>query len=315
MKIGRVPLLLVLCSVTALLWLAFAKLAAPPLIESVYRGESLPVLNSLIKGQSQHPLTHYLQVWDKITTDAVIGLLRLWLVVMVMTSPSYFRWFMGEATPTTLGAILFLFLNLLFVFPVFIPNLSDIGGFDEAGYIESGRQLIQGRWPPYGQSPLASFLYALTYLPVQASPYWLIHSCAIGRFVLFVLLWLSAYLVAKQLSRISPPQLMLGLLLVSPVLASLVTNGSHALFAAMSALAFYQFLRFHHTENLKHLLASSGFVGLAALSRAGEGLILFFTLTVAAVLLARASKRSMNLLATCILPFSIIIGIYVTLHF
>src|SRR5215813_12201640 len=96
MNIGRVPLLLVLCCVTALLWLAFAKLAAPPLIESVYRGESLPVLNSLIKGQSQHPVSHYLQVWDKITTDAVIGLLRLWLVVMVMTSPSYLRWFMGK---------------------------------------------------------------------------------------------------------------------------------------------------------------------------------------------------------------------------
>ena len=187
--------------------------------------------------------------------------------------------------------------------------------FDEAGYIESGRQLIQGRWTPYGQSPLTSFLYALTYLPVQASAYWLVHSCAIGRFVLFVLLWLSAYLVAKQLSRISPPQLMLGLLFVSPVLASLVKNGSHALFAAMSALAFYQFLRFHHTENLNHLLAASVFVGLAALSRAGEGLILFFTLAVAAVLLGRASKRSMNLLATCIVPFSIIVGTYVSLHF
>jgi hypothetical protein len=315
MRMGRIPLLLILCCMTALLWLACAKLAVPPLIESVYRGESLPVLNPLIQGQSQYPVSHYLQVWDKITMDVIIGLLGFWLVVMVKTSPSYFRQFVGEATPGILGAMLLLLLNVLFVYPVFMPTLSDIGMFDEAGYIESGRQLIQGQWTPYGQSPLASFLYALTYLPVQASPYWLIHSCAIGRFILFLLLWLSAYLVAKQLSRISPPQLMIGLLLVSPVLSSLVRNGSHALFAAMSAFAFYQCLRFYYTANLNHLLMASIFVGLATLSRSGEGLILFFTLTVASVLLGRASKRVRDLLAICVVPFSITVGTYMTLYF
>jgi len=300
---------------TALLWLACAKLAVPPLIESVYRGESLQVLNPLIQGQSQYPVSYYLQLWDKITMDVVIGLLGFWLVVMVKTSPGYLRQFVGKATPGILGAILLLLLNVLFVYPVFMPTLSNIGMYDESGYIESGRQLIQGHWTPYGQSPLASLLYALTYLPVQASPYWLIHSCAIGRFILFVLLWFSAYLVAKQLSRISPPQLMIGLLLVSPVLSSLVSNGSHALFAAMSAFALYQCLRFYYTENLKHVFMTSVFVGLAALSRAGEGLILFFTLTVAAVLLGRANKRVRDLLATCVVPFSIIVGAYVTVYF
>ena len=99
---------------TALLWLACAKLAVPPLIERIYRSESLPVLNPLIKGQSQHPVSPYLQVWDKITTDVLIGLIFLFIVVIVMTSPSYVRRLVGEATPGTLGAIFLLCLNVLF---------------------------------------------------------------------------------------------------------------------------------------------------------------------------------------------------------
>ena len=102
LRMGRIPFLLVLCGITALLWLACAKLAVPPLIESVYRGESLPVLNPLIKGQSQFPVSHYLQKWDQITMDVVIGLLGFWLLVFMTTRPSYFRRFVGEATPGTL---------------------------------------------------------------------------------------------------------------------------------------------------------------------------------------------------------------------
>jgi len=105
MRMGRIPFLLVLCCITALLWLACAKLAVPPLIESVYRGESLPVFNALIKGQSQFPVSHYLQKWDRITIEIVIGLVGFWLLVIVTTSPFYFRRFVGEATPGTLGAI------------------------------------------------------------------------------------------------------------------------------------------------------------------------------------------------------------------
>src|SRR5919108_1286145 len=105
MRMGRVSFLLVLCCITVLLWLVSARLAVPPLIESVYRGESLPALNALIKGQFQHPVSHYLQVWDRITVDVGIWLIGFWLLVMATTSPFYFKRFVGEATPGTLGAI------------------------------------------------------------------------------------------------------------------------------------------------------------------------------------------------------------------
>jgi predicted DCC family thiol-disulfide oxidoreductase YuxK len=105
MRIGRVPFLLILCGLTVILWLVSAKLAGPPLIESVYRGESLSMLNPLIKGQSEFPVSHYLQKWDKLTISGVIGIIGFWLLLMATTSPFYFKRFVGEATPGTLGAI------------------------------------------------------------------------------------------------------------------------------------------------------------------------------------------------------------------
>ena len=56
MRMGRIRLLLVLMCISLVLWIAFAKLVVPPIIESAYRGESLPVLNSIINGQHVHPV-------------------------------------------------------------------------------------------------------------------------------------------------------------------------------------------------------------------------------------------------------------------
>jgi predicted DCC family thiol-disulfide oxidoreductase YuxK len=102
---GRIRFLLVLMCVSAGLWIAFAKLVVPPVIESAYRGQSLPFLNGLIKGQYWNPVGHYLQVWDSISTRVLLICLALWLLAMLMSSRAFFRRFVGEATPGTLGAI------------------------------------------------------------------------------------------------------------------------------------------------------------------------------------------------------------------
>src|SRR4051794_12335674 len=87
--------------------------------------------------------------------------------------------------------------HAVLVFSFFTPSLGDITGFAEAAYINSGRLLLDGILPPFGYSPLSAFFYALTYLPFQESPYWLIYSCSVGRLFLFGLLWSGAYLVAN----------------------------------------------------------------------------------------------------------------------
>jgi len=113
MRIGRIRFLLVLICVSAGLWIAFAKLVVPPIIESAYRGESLSILNNMIKKnmiqrQHENPISYYLQKWDRLTLHYLLNCLGICLLMLVVSSPTFlrrFRRFAGEATPGSLGAI------------------------------------------------------------------------------------------------------------------------------------------------------------------------------------------------------------------
>src|SRR5262249_4648117 len=98
-------LVLVFVFVSTLLWIAFATLAVPALIQSAYRGESLPIFNRMIRGQHVHPVGHYLRVWGGIATTLLFSWLGIWLLPIVMSTSVFFRRFVGAATPGTLGAI------------------------------------------------------------------------------------------------------------------------------------------------------------------------------------------------------------------
>ena len=104
---GRIRFLLVLMCVSAGLWIAFAKLVVPPIIESAYRGESLPFLNNMITAQHVNPISYYLQKWDRITIHYLLSGLGLFVILLVaaVSNPIFFRRFVGEATPGSLGAI------------------------------------------------------------------------------------------------------------------------------------------------------------------------------------------------------------------
>ncbi|MGH7380697.1 MAG: tetratricopeptide repeat protein [Candidatus Methylomirabilales bacterium] len=69
----------------ALVWVAFAWVVVPVVIESAYRGENLPFLNAFISGQAIHPVEYYLSVWEDISWRVfgvllVLGLIPLPLV-------------------------------------------------------------------------------------------------------------------------------------------------------------------------------------------------------------------------------------------
>jgi hypothetical protein len=85
---SRIRFLLVLMCVSAGLWIAFAKLVVPPIIESAYRGESLPFLNNLIKWQHIRSVDYYLQKWDGIATEILVSLLGLWLLALIAARAS-----------------------------------------------------------------------------------------------------------------------------------------------------------------------------------------------------------------------------------
>src|SRR5262245_60433218 len=179
-------------------------------------------------------------------------------------------------------ALIFI-LHMVLVLPVLTPNLKDIEGSDESLYFEAGRMVGANNLPAVDGYPITAFFYALTYIPVHESDFWLIHSCTIGRFVLFALVWVSSFLVAKRISDISSPLMMIGFLLLSPALTSLITNGNHALFTAISAFALAQIISFYQRKEITSLWIASVLVSLVLLTRMAEGtflLVAFITLSI-----------------------------------
>ena len=104
-NLGRIRLLLLLMCVSVGLWIVFAKFVVPPIIRTAYYGESLSFLNSMIQGQHINPVDYYLQKWDGRAAATLLSLLGFWLLALITSSPGFFRRFVGEATPGTLGAI------------------------------------------------------------------------------------------------------------------------------------------------------------------------------------------------------------------
>ena len=105
MTVGVIRLLLVLMVISLGLWIVFAKLVVPAVIESAYRGESWSFLNRMISGQATHPVGDYLQDWDRVTIPGLLSGLGFWLIALVISPPAFYRRFVGEATPGTLGAM------------------------------------------------------------------------------------------------------------------------------------------------------------------------------------------------------------------
>jgi hypothetical protein len=205
---------------------------------------------------------------------------------------------------------LFFLLHVVLTLPILTPNLKDIGAFDEASYVQMGRTFGLHSLPPVNQYPLAGFFFALTYLPVHSSDFWFVYSCTVGRFLLLVLLWISSYTLAKRLSGISSPLVMIGFLLVSPAAISLTRNASHALFAVMATVALAQIISFRREGRLTNLRMASVFLSLALLSRVGEGTLLFGSLIGLSILLGISAGRVKAVLTAAALPFVVITAGY-----
>jgi hypothetical protein len=224
------------------------------------------------------------------------------------------RWLRGISQQP---ALLIFLLNLFLISPLLYPSLIDFGPFDEMIHINTGRDLLEGSPPKIPGHPLIALLYAIPYIFVKQSPYWILRIATFGRFAMFCMMWWSAYLVAKQLSKFSPPLIMAGMLLVSPVLTDLFLNPPDALFAAMSGFSLWQFLRFYHTREIRHVVYTSALLGLATHARL-DGLVVFpvFILLTLVITypLNKTVKQLSRIFAAAILPFLIIVFGYALLY-
>jgi hypothetical protein len=79
-------LILVIVSLVVLVFI-FSKFVIPPLIESAYRGESLPILKSFVSGKLIHPVGYYLTKWNNLAWSILLILLLVDLIFLVMIFP------------------------------------------------------------------------------------------------------------------------------------------------------------------------------------------------------------------------------------
>ncbi|NCP86829.1 MAG: hypothetical protein CO094_08665 [Anaerolineae bacterium CG_4_9_14_3_um_filter_57_17] len=215
-----------------------------------------------------------------------------------------------EAAPWQKIALALFLLNMFLVFQVFLPGMREINRWDEATYIQSGRLFVEGLWPSVARNPLVALLYAIFYLIYQNDPFWFLQITSWGRIVLFCLLWLSSYLLARETARYFSPLLILGIGFSVPLFTDILVNPSDALFAITSGLAFWQLLNLFHTHDPRSALRMSVFMALAALSR-NDGIILFgVTLLLAGGLLLKAKAPWHKMLLNLLAPFALIVGGY-----
>jgi hypothetical protein len=207
--------------------------------------------------------------------------------------------------------IVYLIAVMIF-FSMFLVNMGDINVWDETYYVNSGRLLWQGNLVPLALSPLASMLYGLTYLPFFSSPFWLLLSDGLGRFLIFSLLFWGTWSVGKALEEV-PPLVPVIFLLLSPVVVANYNFPSDLLLAGFSALAFGQVLMYHRQKNIRQVWLASLFLGLAGLARA-EGLVLFIVALVFIVLFSLPKPDWKKLLPAVMVPFVVLIGGYLLVY-
>ncbi len=207
--------------------------------------------------------------------------------------------------------IVYLIAVMIF-FSLFLVNMEDINIWDETYYINSGRLLWQGDLVPLALSPLASMLYGLTYLPFFSSPFWLLLSDGLGRFLIFSLLFWGTWSVGKALEAV-PPLVPVIFLLLSPVVVANYNFPSDLLLAGFSTLAFGQVLMYHRHKDIRHVWLASLFLGLAGLARA-EGLVLFIVALIFLLIFSLPKPDWKKLVPALIIPFVVLIGGYLLVY-
>jgi hypothetical protein len=206
--------------------------------------------------------------------------------------------------------IIFIFLlNLFLVLPKLQPQMLEINPDDGAKYIESGRLLLEWGLRNLAWAPLVAFIYAPIHLIVGNSPNWFMLEVWIGNYILFGMLWLSFYALARQLDKYISKYVIIGLLFVSTIFFPILENQSDALFIPLSVLALFFLIRFSETHKLKNVWMSSLFVGLGILTRF-ESILLIATLIVFVLILGRRHYKWVRLLLASLIPILIIMSLF-----
>jgi hypothetical protein len=258
---GRFRLLLFLMVISLVMWIAFAKLAVPPIIEGAYRGESLSFLNSMIQGQHIHSVDYYPRIWDGIATDILVSLLGFWLLALIAARASLLSrqtrltclmiasWVSRLPHSRTSASILAL---VLICAPLTIGAIWSFPIWDDAWFWlllnENGTGIIAATWI---DRPVMGTLWSL--LATSEHAFWR------ASFVAQALLWPTLALTSALLWTYLFPHLrryamVVGCVTIAPILCKvqMVTANialAHLLSVVFSYGAFLLLLRFVRTDD------------------------------------------------------------------
>jgi hypothetical protein len=113
---NRVSLLLALATVSlSLIWLVASKYVGPPLVEKIYHGDSLPILNRMISGQASHPLAEYLAALGGLRWRVFSDLYLFGLLVVLVFRPEFQQSLWRPAAPNQEGLIAASYVNYLYL--------------------------------------------------------------------------------------------------------------------------------------------------------------------------------------------------------
>ena len=145
--------------VIILMWVAYFMLGRP-LINSAYHGESLDILNNLVKGQSHHAVEYYFDKAEYILTN--ISALLMFIAIFYL----FFLFIDDEKIkniPRFVIPLILLLFTLLLRLPYFFPPW--VGHWDESIFILMGREVYEGNLPYVNlldqKQPLTYYLFAL----------------------------------------------------------------------------------------------------------------------------------------------------------
>ena len=202
--------------------------------------------------------------------------------------------------------LIVLFVTVLLVSPKLMPSFAEINPFDEAKYVESGWLLLKGEVRSLAWGPLVALFYAPVHLVVGNSPNWFMIEAWVGRFLLFICLWLSLTYLAFQLKGYAfrndaSPFITVGLLFVTIPLFPIIENQSDAVFVSLSVLSIANLVAFVRRQRLRNIAFASMFVGLGVLARV-ETVVLIGTLVVLSLATGWRRQPLLKILAVSILP-------------
>src|SRR5690242_11274206 len=74
-----------------LMWTLASTYAVPPLIRHAYNGQSLPIFNRMISGQSSHSIEDYLARWNRRSKRVLVDLALLGFLTVIVLRPEFQR--------------------------------------------------------------------------------------------------------------------------------------------------------------------------------------------------------------------------------